>query len=46
MAAYRDKGYFGSELPKGVSDFTMDRAVRGKPLASEQKKRNRERYQG
>jgi IS5 family transposase len=42
MAAYRDKGYFGSELPKGVSDFTMDRAVRGLPLTSEQKKRNRE----
>jgi IS5 family transposase len=42
MAAYRDKGYFGSELPKGVSDFTMDRAVRGKPLTSRQKKRNRE----
>jgi IS5 family transposase len=41
IAAYRDKGYFGTELPKGVKDFTMDRAVRGRPLTAGQKRRNR-----
>jgi IS5 family transposase len=41
IAAYRDKGYFGVFLPKKVLDFTMDRAVRGRPLTKEQKERNR-----
>jgi IS5 family transposase len=42
IAAYRDKGYFGASVPSGVKDFTMDRAVRGRPLTREQKERNRE----
>jgi len=42
IAAYRDKGYFGTPIPSGVKDFTMDRAVRGRPLTREQKERNRE----
>jgi len=28
-------------LPAGVKDFTMDRAVRGRPLTREQTERNR-----
>ena len=42
IAAYRDKGYFGTELPKGVRDFAMDRDVRGRLLTEQQKERNRQ----
>jgi IS5 family transposase len=42
IAAYRDKGYFGTSVPKNVEDFTMDRAVRGRPLTEQQKERNRQ----
>jgi Transposase and inactivated derivatives, IS5 family len=41
IAAYRDKGYFGTLLPDSVKDFTMDRAVRNRPLTEQQKERNR-----
>jgi len=41
IAAYRDKGYFGVSIPKGVLDFTMERAVRGRSLTEEQEERNR-----
>ena len=41
IAAYRDKGYFGTSIPKDVTNFTMDRAVRGRPLTKDQKERNR-----
>lgn len=37
---YRDKGYFGTPLPKSVFDKTMDRATRGHPLTEKQKERN------
>jgi len=37
---YRDKGYFGTSLPKGVVDKTMQRAVRGHKLNGGQQKRN------
>lgn len=40
-AAYRDKGYFGTPLPKGVIDKTMQRATRGKKLNARQQKRNK-----
>lgn len=41
MAA-RDKGYFGVPLQcQGVRDYTMHRAVRGKPLTAEEKRRNK-----
>jgi len=40
-AAYRDRGYFGTPLPKGVEDKTMQRAVRGRKLNGGQQKRNR-----
>lgn len=38
--AYRDKGYFGTPLPQGVVDKTMQRATRGHPLTEKQKERN------
>jgi transposase, IS5 family len=42
VAAYRDKGYFGSELTaKGVIDKTMQRATRARKLNGGQQKRNR-----
>ncbi len=37
---YRDKGYFGTPLPKSVIDKTMQRATRGHPLTEKQKERN------
>jgi len=37
---YRDKGYFGTQLPKGVIDKTMQRATRGHPLTEKQKESN------
>lgn len=39
--AYRDKGYFGTPLPKGVLDKTMERATRGKKLNGGKQKRNK-----
>lgn len=41
IAAYRDKGYFGTSVPKNVIDKTMQRATRGKPLTKTQEKINR-----
>ena len=40
IAGYRDKGYFGTTLPKSVKDKTMQRATRGHPLTQKQKERN------
>lgn len=37
---YRDRGYFGTSLPEGVIDKTMQRAVRGRKLNGGQQKRN------
>lgn len=37
---YRDRGYFGTPLPEGVIDKTMQRAVRGRKLNGGQQKRN------
>ncbi len=39
--AYRDKGYFGTSLPRGVIDKTMKRATRGKKLNGGEQKRNK-----
>lgn len=39
--AYRDRGYYGTPLPKGVEDKTMQRAVRGRKLNGGQQRRNR-----
>ena len=33
--------HFGTSIPKDVTNFTMDRAVRGRPLTKDQKERNR-----
>src|SRR3989344_3519672 len=41
VAAFRDKGYFGTELPQGVRDETMQRAVRGRKLNGGEQRRNR-----
>lgn len=38
--AYRDRGYFGTTLPQGVTDKTMQRAVRGRKLNGGQQRRN------
>ncbi len=38
--AYRDKGYFGTILPDGVHDLTMQRATRNHPLPKKDEKRN------
>jgi len=40
VAAYRDKGYFGTPLPKGVKDETMKRALRGRKLNGGEQRRN------
>lgn len=40
IAAYRDKGYFGTDVPQGVADKTMNKATRGHPLTEAQEKRN------
>jgi len=40
IAGYRDKGYFGTTLPKSVKDKTMQRATRGHPLTKKEKERN------
>jgi IS5 family transposase len=40
VAAYRDRGYFVGNLPKGVVDNTMLRATRGHKLNGGQLKRN------
>ena len=40
-AAYRDKGYFGTKVPKGVEDMTMKRATRGGKLNGGEQKRNK-----
>ncbi len=39
--AYRDRGYFGTSVPNGVEDKTMQRAVRGRKLNGGQQRRNR-----
>lgn len=39
--AYRDKGYFGSPLPKGIIDKTMKRATRARKLNGRELKRNK-----
>lgn len=39
--AYRDKGYFGTPLPKGVTDKTMKRATRGRKLNGGEQLRNK-----
>lgn len=39
--AYRDKGYFGTPLPKGVIDKTMKRATRGRKLNGGEQLRNK-----
>lgn len=41
VAAYRDKGYFGTPLPKGVVDKTMKRATRARKLNGGEQKRNK-----
>jgi len=41
VAGFRDKGYFGTELPQGVRDETMQRAVRGRKLNGGEQRRNR-----
>jgi IS5 family transposase len=41
VAAFRDKGYFGTSVPEGVLDKTMGRGVRGHLLNGGQQKRNR-----
>ena len=33
--------HFRASIPKDVTNFTMDRAVRGRPLTKDQKERNR-----
>ena len=38
--AYRDKGYFGTFVPNGVHDMTMQRSTRGHQLPRTQKNRN------
>lgn len=40
-AAYRDKGYFGTPLPKGVVDKTMKRATRARKLNGGEQLRNK-----
>ncbi len=40
IAAYRDKGYFGTTVPKGVIDNTLQRGTRAKKLNGGQQKRN------
>ena len=37
---YRDKGYFGT-VPFASMDKTMNRSVRGKPISTKDKRRNR-----
>lgn len=39
--AYRDKGYFGTPVPKGVIDKTMKRATRGRKLNGGEQLRNK-----
>ena len=39
--AYRDRGYFGTAVPKGVTNKTMQRAVRGRKLNGGQQRRNK-----
>lgn len=41
IAAFRDKGYFGTTLPLSVKDETMRRGVRGRKLNGGQLRRNR-----
>jgi IS5 family transposase len=42
VAAYRDKGYFGSPLKaKGVKDYTMKRGTRSRKLNGGEQKRNK-----
>lgn len=41
VAAFRDKGYFGTPLPSGVKNETMQRAVRGRKLNGGQQNRNK-----
>lgn len=41
VAAYRDKGYFGTLLPDGVENHTMQRATRGHKLNGGQQQRNK-----
>jgi IS5 family transposase len=40
-AKIEDFEHFGTSIPKDVTNFTMDRAVRGRPLTKDQKERNR-----
>ncbi len=41
VAAYRDKGYFGTPIPSPVKDETMKRAVRGRKLNRGEQRRNK-----
>lgn len=40
-AAYRDKGYAGTQLRPGVKDMTMKKAARNRPLTKGEKKFNK-----
>src|SRR3989344_5895233 len=40
IAAYRDKGYFGTPVPKGVLDKTMQRDTKARKINGGQQKRN------
>lgn len=40
IAAFRDKGYFGTQVPEGVIDKTMMRDTRAKKINGGQQKRN------
>jgi IS5 family transposase len=41
VAAYRDKGYFGTTVPEGVEDRTMKRATKSRKLNGGELKRNK-----
>lgn len=41
IAAWRDKGYHGTKLKKGIIDHTMKRATKGKKLNGGEQKRNK-----
>lgn len=41
VAAYRDKGYFGTGVVRGVEDMTMKRATKSRKLNGGEQKRNK-----
>ena len=41
VAAYRDKGYFGTDVVRGVEDRTMKRATKSRKLNGGEQKRNK-----